>query len=414
MGRELRVPRVDDRHRILPEADLIDMLLLAGWAFELEAGGRDAAEAVTRAALEAWIAAGLGFRTGPSGERLFDPVETVQVLKWLGLKGEDRFWADRYVATGHALVASLAGATRFEVDLRRSFDLSGFPPDARLRLRVPTPLAGGDHQDLWIEPQLDEGVGGDVVQRDGFIDLRCTPPTGGAASIGFKATFATGATPADAASLTPEARELYLRPAKGMIQVTPGVAALAERLGGATPRQSVARFWDHLLDDLVCGPVRYSDLHGRAPVDWVLDTGWYDCQMGSALLISLCRARGVPARLVGGHVLYPLAPTNHFWSEIWFEGEGWRPYDLLCWDLSTGGQDAGWRNRFAGTVDARLVTQRLPLAFTGPMSVRFPPAWQLSYARSGEGIAVTFRDVADGGLIYRETISVSPSVAGLA
>lgn len=396
------------------------MLLLAGWAFEVEAGGRDAAEAATRTALEGWIAAGLGFATGPSGERLFDPVEAVQLLKWLGLKGEDSFWADRYVATGHTLVASLAGAdgeaARFEVVVDRSFDLGRFSPEARLRLRAATPLRGADHRDLRIDPRHPEGVEGDLIQRDGFIELRCAPPPGGQVSVGCKSSFAAGAAHTEAPSITPEERALYLRRAEGVIQVTPTVADLAERLAGPgdSPAATVARFWDHLLDDLICGPVRYSDLAGRTPVDWVLDTGWYDCQLGSALLVSLCRARGVPARLVGGYVLYPLAPTNHFWSEIWFEGEGWRPYDLLCWDLSTGGWDPAWRNRFAGNLDARLVTERLPLAFTGPMSVRFPPAWQLTYARAGDGIAVTFRDIADGSLIFRESISVTRSVAGRA
>src|SRR6185369_6862546 len=106
----------------------------------------------------------------------------------------------------------------------------------------------------------------------------------------------------------------------------PGVVALAERLAeaDASPPEAVASFWDHLLDDLICGPIRYSDLQGDTPVQWVLDNGWYDCQLGSALLVSLCRARGLPARLVGGNLRYTLAPTNHFWSEIWFEGEGWR------------------------------------------------------------------------------------------
>jgi hypothetical protein len=404
LGREAFEPQVDERHRILPEAELVEMLVLAGWAFEVAAGRRETAERETRAALARWIAAGLGFRTAASGERRFDPVEVVQMLKWLGLRGEDSFWADRYVATGRALVEALTGP-RFEIAYQRSFDLSRFAPDARLRLRAPMPLRD-DLDDLDFSPLPIEGFADEAVLRDGYMEVRGPPPLEGHASLGFAASFAmtaAGETP----PLSREARELYLRPTEGLIQVAPEVAALAQRLAGADPGETVAGFWNHLLDELICGPIRYSDLQGRPPVQWVLEKGWYDCQLGSALLASLCRAQGVPARLVGGHLLYPLAPTNHFWTEIWFEGEGWRSYDLLCWDLSAAGRDAAWRDRFAGAVDARLVTQRLPLAFTGPMSVRFPAAWQMTQASFGEGIAVTYRDVEDGSLIFRETISVS-------
>jgi hypothetical protein len=162
-----------------------------------------------------------------------------------------------------------------------------------------------------------------------------------------------------------------------------------------------------MLDRMMCGAMRYSDLTGQAPVDWVLENGWCDCQLGAALLISLCRARGIPARLVGGHLLYRLAPTNHFWPEVWIDGQGWRPYDLLSWDLSQGGRDPDWRDRFAGQVDARIVTQRFPLAFTGPMSVRFPAAWQMVQSRSKDGgIDVGYRDVEQGSLIYNDHVVV--------
>ena len=35
---------------------------------------------------------GLGARLDATGERLFDPVEVVNVLKRLGLEGRDSFW----------------------------------------------------------------------------------------------------------------------------------------------------------------------------------------------------------------------------------------------------------------------------------------------------------------------------------
>jgi hypothetical protein len=140
-----------------------------------------------------------------------------------------------------------------------------------------------------------------------------------------------------------------------------------------------------------------------------LDNGWYDCQLGSSLFIAICRARGIPARLASGYMLYDLAPGYHYWSEIWQDGHGWLPFDLLCWDLSAGGRDVPWRIHFAGAIDYRMVTQCLPLSFTGPMSVRFPPAWHLLNAPLDRGMIVHFTAL-DGEPIYSDQIVTASSV----
>jgi transglutaminase-like putative cysteine protease len=104
-------------------------------------------------------------------------------------------------------------------------------------------------------------------------------------------------------------------------------------------------------------------------------------------------------------MLYDLAPGYHYWSEIWQDGRGWLPFDLLCWDLSGGGRDIPWRTHFAGAVDYRMVTQCLPLSFTGPMSVRFPPAWHLLNAPLKRGMTVHF--IALGGdPIYSDQVVI--------
>ena len=65
------------------------MLMLAGWAFELDSG--EAKEA-SSAALECWTGLGLGFRRGEGGERWYDPAEVTNFLKLAGLDGRDLFW----------------------------------------------------------------------------------------------------------------------------------------------------------------------------------------------------------------------------------------------------------------------------------------------------------------------------------
>jgi hypothetical protein len=414
LGRDDFKPTADPRHRILPQAEMIEILLLAGWAFEVEAGDRAKAEAAVTVALERWIAQGLGVRRGADAGLLFDPVEVVNFAKHAGLTGRDRFWEERYVKTGRALVDGLAQAMaaggRVGMTIARVFDARAFAEGAMLRLRLPIPLSGPDIRDLDITPTIGPDLGAQVTLRAHHLEARCARPADGdiVLSARFEFTLQAQDAPGRERALSPEARAIYLGADEGLIQLTPRVEALAAALAGTArhDRDAVAALWNHMLDNLICGAVRYGDLQGHTPVDWVLDHGWYDCQLGSALLVALCRARGIPARLVGGYMLYPLAPTNHFWSEIWLEGEGWRPYDLLAWDLSAGGRDAEWREVFSGQVDPRLVTQRLPLAFTGSMSRRFPAAWQMAQTRVEGGIAVTYRDVEDGALIFRELISV--------
>jgi hypothetical protein len=103
-------------------------------------------------------------------------------------------------------------------------------------------------------------------------------------------------------------------------------------------------------------------------------------------------------------VMYRLAPGFHYWAEAWIEGRGWTPFDFLNWDLSKAGSDLQWRGSFVGAVDYRLVTQCFPLVCTGPMSVRFPPAWHLTNKAFSNGLEIRFAEL-DGKLIYSDRIS---------
>jgi len=198
-----------------------------------------------------------------------------------------------------------------------------------------------------------------------------------------------------------------------LIHISDRVRALADLLAGpgGRPEAAVRAFWNFMLDELMCGPIHYDQVSSTTPCDWVLDSGWYDCQIGSALLIALCRARGIPARLVGGHVLYPAAPTNHYWAEVWFDHDGWLPMDLLCWDLSCGGADPDWRETFYGRIDPRMVTQCFPRQFTGALGVALPPVWHIiqsgatSRVEAASGVEIRLNDIA-GDPVFVDSVAV--------
>jgi hypothetical protein len=132
---------------------MLEILLLAGWAFEIEAGRRAEALASTLSALESWIDLGLQYRRSEFGERLYDPVEVWNFQKWAGLSGLDRFWIDHFVETHRNFVREWVATKRgelsrphakggapFRVTLQRTFDIRSLEKRAKLRLRMPIPF----------------------------------------------------------------------------------------------------------------------------------------------------------------------------------------------------------------------------------------------------------------------------------
>jgi hypothetical protein len=413
-------PKPDARYRTIAEPEIVALLLLVSWAYEVEAGESEVARAATIDALDTWVGHGLGYRLGSGGVRYFDPVEVINFLKWAALTGGDRYWEDHFVKTHRGFVAefqpgrieessSTAGLPRrFRVRLRRSFDLQTFADDATIRLRLPLPLASENLSDLQVTPELPETNESKLVLRDQCLEMRIKTPACRTITIGAEFAFTASTSAPRFAPLTPRESEIYLRKSEGLIRVTPRVEALAMELSALQPsaQGAAGAFWGYMMETLCSGMVRYSDVPAEAPGDWVLDNGWYDCQLGSALFVALCRARGIPARIVSGHCLYRVQPISHYWSEIWLDGLGWRPFDVICWDLSRGGLDRKWRDVFAGQIDYRLVTQIFPLTFTGPMSVHFPQAWHMIQTAAGAGVDTAYTNAEDGSLIYRDHVEV--------
>jgi hypothetical protein len=201
---------------------------------------------------------------------------------------------------------------------------------------------------------------------------------------------------------------LYLRRREGLIVVSDRISALARSLAGAgaSSLEAVRAFWDYINSELICGVLRYDQVDAVAPCDWVLDSGWFDCHLGSALFAALCRAHGIPARVVGGYVLYRPAPGNHYWAEAWIENQGWTPFDFLGWDLSRGGRDREWRDVFFGRIDCRMTTERLPREFTGAVGVPIPEAWGLLQVAMAGGLEISFLDI-NGTPVYADTVRVT-------
>jgi hypothetical protein len=394
-------PILNPNHRTIPEPKILEMLLLYGWAFDLAAGRRAAAMQQCQAALETLIRNGLGFRAA-ARHRLFDPVEVLNTITAEGHAGRLPIWTGHFIPTARAHVQEHAERRQQKFHMRYSRTLTIPKTQDRLRLTMPVPIVSSYLHDLTITVAKPPGQ---MTLRDTCIDIRLPPPQD-TLTIAAEFAFTAIPQPRQAETLPETERQLYLRPAENLIRVTPRIAALAAALAGdsPTPHAKLAKFWNFMLDHLMLGMIRYSDIPPHEPGDWVLDNGWFDCLLGSCLLISLCRAQGIPARLLGGHLLYRRFPATHYWTECWIDGPGWLPFDLLAWELSEAGRDPAWRDVFAGACDSRMAMEIFPLRFTGPMSLRLPPEWHLLQSQAGNGVTCSYTHALDGSPIYRDQI----------
>jgi hypothetical protein len=417
-----RPPLLDDaRRRVADEASIVALVALHGWAIEMRRGERERADREARAALERWIGLGLPYARAPDGARRFDPVEVIGFFKHAGRALGDAF-VPRAVAQSRALVlafhdgtpsvdapprADALPRTRFVVELERTFDISRGTRGDPLLLRVPVPVDDGTLDSVEIDCTGPADAKVDVAP--GRLDARLPHP--GTATIGVGVRVAFGSDPsrrgAERGRLDDEQAALYTRPSEGLIKVSARVANLAARLAGDArePIDQLRRFVDFLTDELTIGAVHYDRLDRAAPLDTVLDARWCDCQMASALLVALCRARGIPARLVSGYLLTPATPSGHFWAEAWVDSR-WLPFDSAAADLAAGGRDAPWRDYYFGRVDHRMTTQILPRTFNLAPSVRLPPLWHTLQRLEGDRVAQTTFDDATGALVFRDRIAV--------
>ena len=412
------------RYRSVVEARIVEMLLVHGWRFDVAAGRRDAAEQAARAALERCVTLGLPYCQTPGGERMFDPVETWNFIKWAHFHKGERIWEDHWVTSGRREVwesisdggdwrfppaQDALGPCRYMVTIRRTFNLDACRPGNRVRLRLPLPLEDLALRDLTVEFLPPPGVTVETVMAPARLDVLLPVSYPGEVCVGFRASFTAYPTiPQAAPSLDPTQAALYTRPSEGLIKVSERVAALAAQLAGAEPDHLsvVRRFWNFMLDALAHGSIHYDALDPARPLDWVLDHSWYDCKIGSALMAALCRARRIPARLVTGYMLYVTAPAFHTWLEVWINGRGWLPLDLACWDLSVGGRDADWRDYYFGHLDHRMVVERPPRLINGLGALRLPGAWHMLISQNDGGSTVVFEDVDTGVVAYSEHIEV--------
>lgn len=400
----------DERYRTAPEAAIVAMIALFSSFNPHEA----AAKQVAATALNAWIGLGLPVRATDQGV-FFDPFEVINFGKAAGLGGLDPFYEANMVPAmrHHAMALSALCAKRqeipFQVQLARLFNTKTLAAGKSLRLRMPLPRECANLTGISLSNIEIEGCAADrVEQSPGRLEIRGSAQRENVLVSATARFTAQGHPDGDPLVVQNDRLEVFLRPVEGLIVITERVAALSRHLAGpgTRPSSAIKAFWRYILQELSSGFIHYDQIDLAVPCDWILDAGWFDCQLASSLFVALCRAQGIAARVVGGRFLYPTQPLSHFWAEAWTGEDGWSPFDFAAWDLSGGGRDPSWCDFYAGRLDPRLVTEILPLHFTGSVGLPLPNAWYLLQGPADHGVEVRFCDAASGDLIYSDFASI--------
>ncbi len=122
----------------------------------------------------------------------------------------------------------------------------------------------------------------------------------------------------------------------------PLVRDTAERLTGAqtTPLGKLRNLFHYVRDDIPFGFPRKWEEWEVVRASTVIELGFGYCNTKSTLMVALCRAAGIPARvhygLIDFEIMWGIIPSfafpflpgagPHSWTEVQLEGE-WRPID---------------------------------------------------------------------------------------
>lgn len=192
-------------------------------------------------------------------------------------------------------------------------------------------------QRLWMYLPVEQGVHGRVVRQDvdaphsfmsdrlghNIVEVRPDTLAGHAKRIA-RITVAL-----DAGAPVPSgtgAQTQWLAPQVHMESDHPEMVQAAWPLRRNTPHDTALQIYEWVAANMAYAGYLGEDLGALR----ALQTRRGDCTEYAALVVALCRACGVPARMVGGYFtqrsLAPRPSDYHNWAEIWLDGR-WRVAD---------------------------------------------------------------------------------------
>jgi hypothetical protein len=396
--------------------EIIEQLVIQCWLFEARAGDRAAARRQAELALERLLAHGLPHESSTQGLRL-DPYAAANMIKARAGELDDASWSAWQATTRRNAVSLPAAPQLYEFRMRREWHGYTTTPGRPVVLRVPLPARGTQRGAAVVDVVEPGGSVAEVRESAGRVEIRLDAARlAGPVVVDVRVRFVSGdvqdpLTPASPFGTTAGADEqVWLRDREGLVVMSPEVTDLAATLanGCSDARTYLHAVWRWLMSELRFGDWHRADMDEANPLGWLLRTRRADCFLGSSLLIALCRARGIPARLNTGFLLHPANIGPHSWAEALLAPGMWVPFDFGSWCYSAGNpDDPQWGNFYRGRIDARLLAETAPREFTGWGSAAPPERWYRLESLDGDRIVHTLHSLPENRLFRRDTLDIS-------
>lgn len=396
--------------------EVIEQILVQCWLFEARSGERVAARGRAERTLERLLSNGLPSSAGPKG-LLLDPYAANNRIKSRVGDPADDAWPD-WQSTTHRNATSLSPSPHiYRFSMRREWHSYSVSKSQPVILRLPLPLRGAQRGAARLRLLEPAGAILDMRETPGRLELRVAAPADrGPVIAEMEVDFVAGelhdpmVPAAPLGSPVAPAEQLWLRDREGLIAPSASATALAKELarGAATARDFVHRAWRWMMANLRFGDVHREQLDGSDPLGSLLRMSVADCTLGSSLLIALCRACGIPARLMSGYLLHPANVGPHSWAEVRLAPDVWVPVDFGSWCYCAGNPDDPiWGNYFRGRVDARFLAEIAPREFTGWGSAPPSNRWFRLERLRGDRIEHTLHSLPDSSVFRRDLIGLA-------
>lgn len=109
-----------------------------------------------------------------------------------------------------------------------------------------------------------------------------------------------------------------------MIEInSPAIVAAADKIGGADDLEIVYGIYNFVLDNV---EPDISGFKGKGAL-MTIKTKRGMCIDYSDIFVALCRAKKIPAKVVGGLTTEYVMTPRHAWVEVYFNDLGWVPFD---------------------------------------------------------------------------------------
>ncbi len=394
--------------------DVIEQIVAQCHPYRARAGDHSGARASAERTLERLLARGLPCAESASGGLLLDPYAASNWIKARVGEPADEAWSD-WLDTGRRNAGSLPPQPhRYRLTLHREWHAFKSAPGRPLIFRLPLPRRQSARI---LSVRLLEPAAALIDRRDseGRVELRVAAAAGCPVSAELIVEFASGESrdsgTAAAALIDPRAAEdeLWLRPLEGLIKPSAKVARVTQQLveGTNDARAYVHAVWFWLMKNLRCGDVLRSELDTDDPLGGLFERPMADCVLASSMLVAMCRAAGIPARVVTGFLLHPAVVAPHSWAEVRLAAGNWAPFDFASWAYCAGDPlDPVWGNFFRGRIDARMIAEVDPHEFTGWGSAPVPQRWYRLERLRGDQMEHTLRCLDTGALVRRDLLKV--------